>query len=843
MYISRGNHHNLKSQLLRQMSCREQRSLFPTSTCFLHSLCKKIRTMTSNLPKHLKPITKSLIVVTGLLITAFALLLFHEVHGRSELVSPPATPIFTDRYGTFLAEGSADENAPLGFWDPPEILPERIVSCLLAVEDKRYYEHFGVDFRSLLRALINNFSGQPRQGASTIAMQVARLQRPGKRTLWRKAYEMGTAVWLNRKYGHENVLRHYLKIVPQGNRIHGVSYAARRYFQKPLADLSWAEAAVLASLPRAPGRMNLYRFEGRRKAFERAKLILNLLYENGMLNEETAAISQRQLKSLKIPIKESRPYHSYHAILRLQEAIDGNASYTKPIVTTLDLPIQKVVDGIAGEAMGHLRQRGAGNLAVIVAERETGAIRSYLGSDFYADGDFAGAINYATTPRSAGSTLKPFIYALGMETGAFSPASVLEDLPFNLSQPGGQYSIANYDERYLGPLLYRKALANSRNVPAVHVLKTVGLAKTYDLFRQLGLAKDDKSASVYGLGLAIGGLYVTLEDLVTAYGVLANDGQAFTLRWFETADKETPAQLIPEDVARQLSLFLSDPLARLPTFVRTGPLEYPFPVAVKTGTSQGFRDAWAVAYSSRYIVGAWIGHPDHERMKRVSGLDAAHLVKEILVSLHPRERRGVDEQPFPPPQLHQDSEGATGYQLIKLCPLSGELVTEACSETVLEYLRLGTEPTAFCRVHQSFAVDRGTGTLAGPLTPPERVEIRSYAVLPPQFAAWGATHGYGPPPSPSTELPYATIAIKEPIDGSIFRFHPDTPRQLQSIALRANVTPAVPEIIWYVDGEPFQKVQYPYTTRWHLRAGSHALQARFPHANIQSGIITITIAP
>ena len=775
--------------------------------------------------------------------TGIALLLLHEIRDRGKLVSPPATPIYTDRYGAFLAEGTADADAPLGFWDPPAVLPERIVACLLAVEDKRYYEHFGIDLRSLLRALVNNLSGGPRQGASTIAMQVARLQHPGARTLWRKACEMGTAVWLNRKHGHESVLRHYLKIVPQGNRIHGVAYAARQYFQKPLADLSWAEAAVLASLPRAPGRMNLYQFEGRRQAFERANLILNLLHKKGTLDAENLAISQRQLKSLTIPVKESRPYHSYHAILRLQETMNGTVSYTKPVSTTLDLPLQEVVDNIAGEAMERLRQRGAGNLAVIVAERETGAIRSYLGSDFYADEDFAGAINYATTPRSAGSTLKPFIYALGMEAGAFSPASVLADLPFNLVHSTGQYSIANYDERHLGPMLYRKALANSRNVPAVHVLKTVGLAKTYDLFHQLGLAKDDRSASVYGLGLAIGGLYVTLEDLVAAYGVLGVDGKAFGLRWFETADEEAPTQLIPEDVARQITLFLSDPLARLPTFTRMGPLEYPFPVAVKTGTSQGFRDAWAVAYSSKYIVGVWIGHPDHERMKQVAGLDAAQLVKEILLFLHPKERRGVAETPFPPPQSHQDSGESAGYQLVELCPLSGELATEACAETVLEYLPLGIEPTASCHTHQSFAVDRLTGALAGPMTPPERVEIRGYALLPPRFAAWGAVHGYDPPPSPLTESPYASIAIEEPLDGSVFRFHPDIPQQLQSIALRANVSPVVPEIIWYVDGEPFQKVAYPYTTRWHLRAGSHALQARFPHADVQSGIITITVAP
>ena len=799
--------------------------------------------MKPNLSKHLNPIIKSLIVAVGLLTTILALLLLHEVRDTSSLVAPPATPIFTDRYGTFLAEGTADENAPLGFWDPPNILPERIVSCLLVIEDKRYYGHFGVDFRSLLRASVNNLRGKPRQGASTIAMQVARLQRPGERTFWRKACEMGTAVWLNRKYGHENVLRHYLKIAPQGNRIHGVAYAARRYFQKPLTDLSWAEAAVLASLPKAPSRMNLYRFEGRRKAFERASLILNLLHENGTLDEKDFAINQRQLKALKIPVKESRPYHSYHAILRLQESVSRTTAYPRPISTTLDLPLQEVVDSIASDAMGHLRQRGAGNLAVIVAEKETGAIRSYLGSDMYADPDFAGAINYATIPRSAGSTLKPFIYALGLETEAFSPTSVLADLPFHLSYPGGQYSVANYDERHLGPLLYRKALANSRNVPAVHVLKTVGLAKTYDLFRQLGLAEDDRSASTYGLGLSIGGLYVTLEDLVAAYGVLGNDGKAFRLHWFEHPDEETPAQLIPEDIARQITLFLADPLARLPTFRRMGPLEYPFPVAVKTGTSQGFRDAWAVAYSSKYIVGAWIGHPDHERMKRVSGLDAALLVKEILLFLHPKQRRGVDEELFPPPQLHGNSGQPAEYQLIELCPLSGELASATCAEAVLEYFPHGTEPKNACSIHQSFAVDRRTGALAGPATPPERIEIRSYAVLPPQYAAWGARDGYGLPPAPSDESPSASIAIQEPADGSVFRFHPDAPRELQSIALRASVTPNVPEIVWYVDGEPFQKVAYPYTTRWHLRAGAHALQARFPHANIQSGIITITIAP
>ena len=321
--------------LLRQMGCRKQRSLFHIHYGLTEP--KRVRTMKSRSPQtSSNSISKVL--------HCYRRSPDHNLHFAAAISSPKKEANWFHRQrrrflpidtGSFLAEGTADENAPFGFWDPPPVLPERIVSCLLMIEDKRYYQHFGVDFRSLLRALVNNLSGQPRQGASTIAMQVARLQRPGKRTLWRKACEIGTAVWLNRKYGNENVLRHYLKIVPQGNRIHGVAYAARRYFQKPLADLSWAEAAVLASLPRAPGRMNLYHFKGRRKAFERAKLILNLLHENGILDAETVAISQRQLKSLEIPVKESRPYHSYHAILRLQEMINGTTSYTKPIATSL----------------------------------------------------------------------------------------------------------------------------------------------------------------------------------------------------------------------------------------------------------------------------------------------------------------------------------------------------------------------------------------------------------------------------------------------------------------------------------------------------------------------------
>jgi penicillin-binding protein 1C len=797
---------------------------------------------------------KSKILFISLSLVSFgvllcALLVYLAVKDTVKLVKPPATALIEDRYGNFLSEGSSNSTAEIGYWEIPTPLPERISAAFLAIEDKRFYQHSGIDWRSIFRALWNNVTGKKRQGASTIAMQVARIQRDrltptptpshqrrgdppltrprrGTRTYWHKFCESITALLLIRKLGHEAVLKQYLEIVPQGNRIHGVAYAARRYFRKPLQDLSWAEAAALAALPKAPGDMNLFRAEGRQKAFTRAKLILRQLYQNGILSEENFLAARRQLSKLTIPTKETRPSHSYHAILRLEDALRQTAarySYTQPIRACLDLTIQEKVNQFADAAINYFRAAGAGNIASIVVEKVTGNVVAYVGSNYYQDEDYAGAINYARVRRSSGSTLKPFIYALGLETQDFSPASLLSDMPITVELPRGYYQIGNFDGRNLGYLIYRKALANSRNVPAIHVLIKVGVEKAYELFRQLGLADQKKPASYYGVGMAIGTLYITLEDLVAAYGVLANDGKAFKLHWFEeppgmvASSKEDrqvhTEQIMSKEVTRQISLYLSDPMARLPTFQRMGSLEYPFPVAVKTGTSQGFRDGWAVAYSSKYLVGVWIGHPDNTRMKEISGMAAAQVAKQIMLYLHPTEQRGVLEQTFPTPE---------GYKLVNICALNGGLATDTCPEIIPEYFRPGTEPvTSQPVVYQ-------------PVTDPEHSgTTNTYR----QFALVDSPNRV----SPFEQLLSATILIEEPRSGGTFLIDPDTPRPLQTLSLRAQVNPPVSEIVWQVDGKPFTSVAYPYTARWPLTSGTHTIQARFAHADITSEIVTISV--
>ena len=756
--------------------------------------------------------------------------LFLSVQGKTDLVSPAPTVLLEDRHGTFLAEQGRGD---VGFWPVSGEGAARLAACVIAAEDHRFHQHGGVDLYALGRALNNNLRGRPRQGASTIAMQVARLQSPADRTYSAKMREMAVAWMLVRRHGREAVLHHYLRIAPQGNRMFGVAYAARRYFRKPVTDLGWAESALLAALPKAPGSMNLYRFQGRKKAMARARHILALLHQRQILDDAGRQRALEELENLPAPVREARPANAYHAILQLEQAAADRLVQGRPMRTSLDLNVQDLLDEIAAETVTRYRGRGMGNLAMLVVHRQSGEIHGYLGSEWYGDTANAGSIDYVRTPRSSGSTLKPFLFAMGLERGHYTPASILADLPMQVDYEGGTFNVTNFDEGYLGPMLYRRALANSRNIPSIEVLRRVGARTFYQRLVRLGLANRDTAAEHYGLALAIGGLPVRLDDLVRAYGVLANEGRDFQLRWFPGQLPQQGEQIFPEDTARQISLFLSDPGARLPSFPRSGNLEFPFPVAAKTGTSQGFRDAWCVAYSSEYVVGAWLGHPDVHSMERISGMHAAGLVKQVLTRLQPQQSRGIDEKPFPPPRDHHT---------VRLCRFSGGLAVDACAAPALEYLPADALPPARTDVHQQFAVDRQTGYRADIHTPPERVEIREFAVLPAEFAAWGNQHGFGPPQARRQAVPKTHIAIQSPGSGRL-RLDPDTPRKLQTLALRAAVEPAVPEIVWYVNGQPFQRAAYPYTVRWPLAPGKHTFQARFPNAGVASQPVSLEVSP
>ncbi len=780
---------------------------------------------------------------------------------RARLSAPAATRLVKDRDGRFLGElaaGAPDAgwDAELGYWPVAE-LPPRVVAATTALEDRRFGWHPGVDPVAIGRAVWQNLRGGRRvSGASTLAMQVARMQHPGARGWLRKANEACVAWMLTAAYGRDAVLRQYLTLVPYGNRIHGISYAARRYLDKPVDDLSWAEIAFLAAIPQSPARMNPYQPEGYRRAVARGRRLLSQLADDGVLSAAELATADQQIQSLDVPWLERRPLEALHYLLRLErELAAGAGSVSVPIVrSTLDLDLQKEASWITYQAVGAWAARGAGNASLLVLDARSAEVLAYVGSADYFDATRAGAIDYAQLARSAGSTLKPFLYALALDRGVITPATVLDDLARG---PGG---ITNSDGRFLGPLLPRVALANSRNVPAVELLGRVGLPQGYGFFRRLGLHDDSEPAEKLGLGLAIGGLQVSLERLTRAYTALAGDGRIQNLRWFDAGAVAEPEPVVSEDTARQVTRFLADPLARLPSFPRMGTSEFAFPVAIKTGTSSGFRDAWAVAWSPRYLVAAWVGNAEYRSMNRLSGYrSAAELVQRVLVRLHPSELDGLSDLAFPPPR---------GAVPVRICALTGQRATAACDRVFLESFTPGTEPASECGAHRQRVVDRRNGLLATRRTPTAERELRTFVELPPRYAEWLASTALPREPQRPSELDGsvsatsaasaasdrapasfdahgrargAELRITSPENGTTLLRDPETPLGLETLALRAVIDPPAAQVVWYVDGRPFEVADRPYATRWPITPGDHVFQVRLPYSTLVSSPVRVRV--
>ena len=755
---------------------------------------------------------------------------------RFDLSGPPPSYLLLDRHGSFIAE-IADEGHDYGYW-PVKELPPRVMAAALALEDKRFGSHFGVDPLAVGRALYQNITHRKRvSGASTIAMQVARLLDPGERNYWNKLVESWRAMVLTARYGRDDILAAYLRLVPYGNRVHGIAYAARRYLDKPVEDLSWAEIAYLSAIPQAPTHMNPYRENGRQRAIARGGKLLKQLHGSGVLSAAEHELAQLQISKISFPRLTPRSEHSLHAIFKLKQVLaatppsKGNEPYR--INTTLDLEMQDSVRDLAGDAVSLWRSQGVGNAAVVLLDRESNGVLAWLGSTDYFNQGQAGALDYAQTMRSPGSALKPFLYALALDQNKITPATILDDLP------SASHGMVNADRTFLGPLLPRQALANSRNVPVARLLNDIGLEEGYAFLRELGLHHDEFDARRYGLGLSLGAMPVTLEHLVQAYSVLANDGRWRSLNWY-TGQLGEHRQLLTAGTARLVSLHLSDPSARLPSFPRMGSTEYAFPVALKTGTSEGLRDAWTVAYSRRYIIGVWLGHPDARPMHEITGASgAAELARRILGHLHGSERHGQSDLSFPPPQ---------GYSKVAVCAMTGKRASKICDPVFEEWFKPGQEPQQEDDAYQKFAIDRRNGLLAHARTPARYIEQRTFINFPPRYADWAAQAGYPHAPQRASTLGEAgggsfrtrtavgadvlaaiaqtKMKIVAPTDGLKLLRDPSLPASLNTIGLRAEISTPMKEVLWEVDGKPYQLAVYPYTVRWTLQPGEHVIRVR-----------------
>lgn len=742
-----------------------------------------------------------------------------QVLPRATLVAPAPTPILIDRHGVFLTQighvkaSGYGRHVDYGYW-PVSPIPDRVARATLGLEDRRFWRHPGVDPIALARATWQNIrTGRRVSGASTIAMQIARMQTPKARTLWSKALEAGTALVLTQRYSREELLAHYLRLVPYGNGSHGIAHAARWYFDKPVEDLGWAEITLLSALPQAPSLHNPMTRQGLARAVRRAGRALDELARQGEIPPDELAIARVQLAQMR-PLRAPRRPDAYHVLLRLQDMVtrDGvcDLDPRDPRVhTRLDLGIQQNVTQILRQELSIWRDAGAQQAAAMVVRRRTRDVLAAVGSVGYGE-TVGGAIDFTRIERSPGSTLKPFIYALALERGLLNPASVMGDMP------EGAAGIGNADGRFLGPLLPRQALANSRNVPATNLLRRVGLEVGFRFLGGLGLHRQTAPAEDFGLSMVIGSLPTSMDRLLYAYGALAEDGMLGELDWYQ-GEPHAPAQrVLSARTARQITQFLADPLARMPSFPRFGATEYPFAVALKTGTSQGYRDAWIVAWSQEYMVAVWVGRADAGTMLHLSGgRVAASMAQAILLQLHSSTPGDLLDAHFPAPD---------GMTQVELCAFTGLLNVGACNQTFQEFVDSDNIPPP---EPLSFADNGHT--------------VRHVVSVLPHYRAWAATQGFQTRQDVvSAETP-VQLSITAPEREAKFWRNPEVPARLNRLALRVVTEPRVPQVIWYVDGSPFMLADPDQPVYWPMVQGAHRFQVRLPYRPEASRVVRVVI--
>jgi penicillin-binding protein 1C len=757
---------------------------------------------------------------------------------QGELLRYEPSRLILDRRGAYLGEVPG-QGGELGYWPMPYVLPERMVQATLVTEDQHFFEHPGVYLPSVARAVGQNARNlRVISGASTLAMQVARMQTPGERTLPRKAREAVEALLLVRAHGHERVLRQYLLLAPYGNRVHGAVRAARLYFDKPVEDLSWAQAAFLAGLPQLPGRMNPYTEEGLRRGLKRSHRILQTLHAKGVMTREE--LDRALQADLGLVPRPRRSAEALHAVLEWSRRARARQ---EPISTaTLDLDMQATVARLLRENLERLGAEGAGNTAGLVVDTETGDLLAYVGSRDYFNEEHRGAIDFVQQKRSPGSTLKPFLYGLGLEKGAFTAASELADTPMDVrNDTGRSWLPANVNHAFLGPMLLREALGNSRNIPALRVLAEVGVEPSLRFLEQAGVRDISYDPNRYGLGLAVGNFPVTLEELAGLYGVLAREGEALPLRAWADEPRAPARRLMTREAAQLIRHILADPLARRPTFPAGSALDYPYAVAVKTGTSQGNRDAWAVAFSDRLLVAVWVGNHDGRRMNGVGGLDgaagAAHRILDALMPTWKPYRPVLAEFPPPPEAVAVD-----------VCALSGRRIGPECPHRKSEWFIPGSEPTERCPFHARVPLDRRNGLRAGPSCPEREVVTRPMLVLPEHYEAWARQRHLELAPfreSPlcpgAREEAEPKVVIREPRGVVRLLYDPDTPASAATLKLSAAVTPSTEPVVWLVDGVPVATVDWPHEFRWSVKPGRHVITAALAHRPLASEPVTVVV--
>ena len=717
--------------------------------------------------------------------------------------------VLLDATGLVLAR---DETAGLRIPVRLDAVAPRMIQATIAAEDRRFRGHPGIDPVAVLRALLHGGS-QP-SGASTITQQLARrlyLSDDGTPALVRKAREGIIALQLEARRSKDEILALYLNDVYYGRGAYGVEAAARVYFGTSAGDLDLAHAAYLAGLPQRPARYASTSDQA--PALARQAYVLGRLADDGWITRAEADLAQRQpvglLPEAPAPLAAHFVAQARAELARLRPDLTQRNGLV--IETTLDAGLQAETERLVRLHLAQLAERHATNGALVAIEPASGRILALVGSATDGDPTLGGAIDMTRSPRPAGSTLKPLLYAAGFERG-LTPATTLLDVPTAFATDRGQYTPLNFDRSFRGPVPLRTALGSSLNVPAVRTLATLGLESLLEISHRFGLTTLSTTER-YGLSLSLGGGEVRLLDLTAAYSAIGTggrlaephtvtrvrDGRGQVL--YERAPAAARRVLSPQH-AYLLADILSDPDARIPGFGWATPFDLPFPAAVKSGTSTGFRDVWTVGTTPELAVGVWVGNTDGSPMQDVQSVEGAGPIWHDAMLAAALARR---MSPFVRPD---------GILDVVVCAPTGLLPGPDCPSPVRELFVAGTEP----REHERYFARAADGSAV--ITPPL------------EAIAWARDAGI----ALSVEFrPGATerLRIVAPQPGSVFYLAPELDRQM--LVLRWAAAPGSGEVSFEIDGQlvatrPAQDRGFT----WPLEPGSHTVRAsvRLPDGSI-----------
>ncbi len=612
------------------------------------------------------------------IVLLFAGLLAYLFCLPKDLFTTPYSTVVVDREGELLGARTAIDEQ----WrfPPQEEVPEKFKEAIIAFEDQYFYYHLGINPISIFRAFLQNIKQKKIvSGGSTLTMQVIRLSRNKPRTLKEKIIEAILATRLEFRYSKNKILSLYASHAPFGGNVVGIGAASWRYFGHASHELSWAEAATLAVLPNSPALIHLAR--SRYQLLVKRNNLLKKLRDRGRITDSTYELALSEpLPQEPLPLPQTAPYF----VDQCHKTHRG-----KLIYSTVNKSLQVQVEFVLERWNRQFRQSEIKHLAALIIDIETNEILSYCGNMGYQEKGLGNQVDLLQAPRSTGSILKPFLYAAALEDGIILPHTLLPDVPVNFSG----FSPQNFNLQFEGAVSASEAIIRSLNVPAVDLLKQYSVPRFHTLLKNIGLSTLNKPSSYYGLSLILGGSEATLYEITQAYANMARtllNSSPTKLVYNRQSNEDNEIQEKTFSKGAVWQLFESIKNVYRPEEVDWQSLTSMQNVAWKTGTSYGFRDAWAVGVTSKYAIGVWAGNATGEGKPELVGTRTAAPVLFDLFNLLPSAPW------FTIPQGE--------FIDAEVCPQSGHIKGRFCDDTVIEQVLPQALRTVSCPYHKQITV-------------------------------------------------------------------------------------------------------------------------------------------